>query len=495
MLRDVVNNEIGTKQGCLLALTITFLFCFPLMYADVYYVDDVVRSQTGYLGWSKLGRPLSDMVIQVFSFGGKGIDVSPLPLMLSALLMAHAIVVISKGLITTISRSSIVVASVAIATPLYLHNLAYRYDSLSMTLAVLCAVYAWKISLNGGVKNYFIASVMLLASLCLYQPCAIIMASLVIFSSCIRFINGVEILKYISRSVSVFASGFLAYYALIFLSAISATRSDLIFSSESWLELLMRTSGKYISLFWMAYPSLLNYLIALMLAASLLILVVNGFYRARVERKMLSVSTASVVCIASVPVALILSFITMSFLKEGLVMPRMAPSYGFFVMGLISIVYMSGVKYTKEIASASAAVILFSSIVLSFAFGSSLAAQKHEDQFVLSSIINTIQSHPSMVKNETTTFGEANESSVSAVNSRTFPLIGKINARLYDWTASLYLERYGVEKVKFSFNRASNSAIAKQICSQGASPVIANSNYSIYVINNINFVWLGKSCI
>lgn len=148
-----------------------------------------------------------------------------------------------------------------------------------------------------------------------------------------------------------------------------------------------------------------------------------------------------------------------------------------------------------NIASASAAVILFSSIVLSFAFGSSLAAQKYEDQFVLSSIINTIQSHPDMVKNETTTFGEANESPVLAVNSRTFPLIGRINARLYDWTASLYLERYGVENVKFSFNRASNSAMAKDICSQGASPVIANSNYSIYVINNINFVWLGKACI
>lgn len=489
-----MNNNISTKQGYLLALAITFLFCFPLMYADVYYVDDVVRSQTGYLGWSKLGRPISDMVIQFFSFGGKGIDVSPLPLILSALLMAYAIVVISKGLTSRITSGSIVVASVAIVTPLYLHNLAYRYDSLSMTLAVLCAVYAWKFSLNGNVKSHLCSLVSLLATLCLYQPCAIIMASLVIFSSCIKYINGDGILRYISRSVFTFASGFVAYYVLIFLSFISATRSDLVFSSESWRELIIRTSEKYIYLFGMAYPSPVNYLIGLLFVGALIILLANGFYRAKAERKVLSVSTAAATCIASLPIAFILSFITMSILREGLVMPRMAPSYGFFVMGLIAIVYMSGVKFTKEIASICAAVIVFSNLVLSFAFGSSLAAQKHEDQFLLSSIINSIQSNPDMVKNETTTFGESNESPVSVVNSRTFPLIGRINARLYDWTASLYLERYGVENVKFSFNRASNSAMAKNICSQGVSPVIANSNYSIYVINNINFVWLGKNC-
>lgn len=489
-----MNNKISTKQGYLLALAITFLFCFPLMYADVYYVDDVVRSQTGYLGWSKLGRPLSDMVIQVFSFGGKGIDVSPLPLMLSALLMAHAVVVLSKGMMSTISRGSIAVASVAIATPLYLHNLAYRYDSLSMTLAVLCAVYAWKISLNGSVKHYFISSVALLASLCLYQPCAIIMASLVIFSSCIKFINGEDILRFISRSVLAFASGFVAYYALIYLSVINASRSDLIFSSESWHDLLMRTSQKYITLFGMAYPSTVNYLIALMTVGVLSLLLANGFYRAKAERKALSVSTDAAICITSIPVAFILSFITMSILKEGLVMPRMAPSYGFFVMGLISIVYMSGVKHTKEIAIASAAVILFSSMVLSFAFGSSLAAQKQEDQFVLSSIINNIQSNPDMARNSTTTFGEANESPVSAVNARTFPLIGRINARLYDWTAALYLERYGVNKVSFSFNRKENTEISKSICSKKINPIIETPSYSIFMVSGFNFVWLGKVC-
>ncbi|EEW1606727.1 glucosyltransferase domain-containing protein [Escherichia coli] len=82
-------------------------FSLPIMLSSQYYIDDMGRAAKGYTRWGIDGRPVSDWLMQLLSFNHRLIDIFPLPLILSCLLMAltlymfHKKYIVSGGVISS----------------------------------------------------------------------------------------------------------------------------------------------------------------------------------------------------------------------------------------------------------------------------------------------------------------------------------------------------------------------------------------------------------
>jgi hypothetical protein len=145
------------------------LVLWPIVHADRFYIDDLGRSRSGYLGWGTDGRPLSNMVMEVLNFGTPLTDISPLPQLCCVLLFAYlAVAVARKFELGGVWKAPLIVAPM-IANPFFLENLSYKFDSFTMSLSVVLAVLA-VVSVGLRGRQIVYGGLLLLASLCLYQP-------------------------------------------------------------------------------------------------------------------------------------------------------------------------------------------------------------------------------------------------------------------------------------------------------------------------------------
>lgn len=151
------------------ALLLYGLAIYPILHADRFYIDDLGRARTGYLGWTTDGRPLANVLVETLNLGTPISDLTPLPQLLAALLLAYlAVTVARKFDIPGTWRAPLILAPLA-ANPFFLENLSYKFDVLPMTLATALScmtVTAIPMTRWGRV----LGSVALLATLCLYQP-------------------------------------------------------------------------------------------------------------------------------------------------------------------------------------------------------------------------------------------------------------------------------------------------------------------------------------
>ncbi|EKJ3309569.1 hypothetical protein PHM89_003973, partial [Escherichia coli] len=58
-----LKKDLTLKQFLLTLSLMAFLFAMPIILSGSYYVDDIIRANTGMLGWWSLGRPISDVAV------------------------------------------------------------------------------------------------------------------------------------------------------------------------------------------------------------------------------------------------------------------------------------------------------------------------------------------------------------------------------------------------------------------------------------------------
>lgn len=155
-------------------LTILHLFyVLPILLADYLYRDDLGRSYSGGTGWVKDGRPLTEQVM-LFLGGGQPLsDIAPLPLLLCTVVLAYGLVLYARTNLANVPRNWYLVFGLfsVMGTPFLLGNLSYRFDCLTMVLALtlMLLVYA----LPAGLplwQLYLCSTVGGCAALSLYQP-------------------------------------------------------------------------------------------------------------------------------------------------------------------------------------------------------------------------------------------------------------------------------------------------------------------------------------
>lgn len=158
------------KPAFLTTTGLILLFVFPLLVANHYYADDLAHSMSGETGWVSNGRPLSQLVFKLLMAGGWLNDISPIPQLIALAVLALSIVLLSERM-KGHSRLISILAFLPLAiSPYYLENWSYKYDSLTMSLAVLFAILPLTLRPSLSLlKRGGIATALLFISMCFYQ--------------------------------------------------------------------------------------------------------------------------------------------------------------------------------------------------------------------------------------------------------------------------------------------------------------------------------------
>ncbi|MGA9335710.1 MAG: glucosyltransferase domain-containing protein [Rudaea sp.] len=171
----VANERLCRSQGRVIfvALFAAYLLLIlgPILLADRYCNDDLIRVLHGNYGWNNNGRLLTNFVMRVLQLGSSRlIDIFPLPQLIAIAVLAWIGVLIAQRYRIHSPLAAVVFAFPLGAQPFFLENLSYRFDAPCMALALLLAALPLLSIAPAGRKKWWLGVLALLASLNLYQP-------------------------------------------------------------------------------------------------------------------------------------------------------------------------------------------------------------------------------------------------------------------------------------------------------------------------------------
>ena len=189
---------------------------YPLLRANVYYKDDMVRAVTGGQYWSNYSRWISMKLSFLVHAGLPLTDVSPLTQILAILFMGLAGVVIifvfcDKHKITIWHLLAVVPMTFS---PYFLECISYKYDAPYMALSVLASVFPFLYVEKSSFTFVTISFLGILTMCCTYQSSSGIYALVAAFFVFHKWIKGCalsHVLKKLGVSFAIFASALLFY--------------------------------------------------------------------------------------------------------------------------------------------------------------------------------------------------------------------------------------------------------------------------------------------
>jgi len=151
-------------------LALYFLILYPILRANRYYDDDLKRALIGHTGWDSNGRPLTTLLMKLLqSYDSALVDISPLTQIGAIVILAWVGVLIARRYAIRSPWMAALVAFPLGAQPFYLENLSYKFDALSMSLAMLLALLP-VIAIKDNRRGWWLGVLSIFASLSFYQP-------------------------------------------------------------------------------------------------------------------------------------------------------------------------------------------------------------------------------------------------------------------------------------------------------------------------------------
>lgn len=157
------------KPLFLAALILNGIVAYCILHADRLYVDDLGRVHSGYTGWTGDGRPLTTLVMQALNMGTPLTDLTPLPQILAVILLAWCAMLVARKFEIRDTATAMLAAFPLGASPFFLENLSYKFDVLTMVLALTLSLVAVSETPWRG-RRMWLGALCLLGTLCLYQP-------------------------------------------------------------------------------------------------------------------------------------------------------------------------------------------------------------------------------------------------------------------------------------------------------------------------------------
>ena len=157
------------KSAFLWGIALYAIALFALLRGDIYYIDDLQHSIIDNSNANTFSRYLTTITLSGVATFGKGtLDLSPLPQ-----IFGICLVIISSMILVYLIRGKFdfigVVASLPLGlSPHFLHNLSYKFDSLTMSMALFFAIMPFLFQSNRRV--FCVVSVVsIICSFMLYQ--------------------------------------------------------------------------------------------------------------------------------------------------------------------------------------------------------------------------------------------------------------------------------------------------------------------------------------
>lgn len=158
-----------TTYAVLLGLYTVLLY--PIVRANRYYSgDDLSRSLIGRRGWDANGRPLTTLLMRALQcYDHTMVDISPFTQWMAVALLSWIGVLVARHYRMASPWAAAMAAFPLGGQPFFLSNLSYKFDALSMSLAVLFASFPVLLS-SSGKRGWWMGILWIFISLNFYQP-------------------------------------------------------------------------------------------------------------------------------------------------------------------------------------------------------------------------------------------------------------------------------------------------------------------------------------
>jgi hypothetical protein len=497
-----IDRKISRRNALFIMLAIGLTYLLPFLIADIYYVDDFSRAQTGYTGWGRLGRPLSDLIMQSIGFSGNSlVDTSPLPQILAVTVLCIGIYLCTLRTFKEVSFIKLIIFSIILVNPFFLQNMVYKYDSLPMSIGVFCCCIAYWFRSKNRYMDVFISTSLLVVSLCLYQSSTNIMIGLIALIAITPLFYSSEpkqhSIDFIIKCLAYILS-YVLYMAFITPYYGSQTsRGEIIPLDTNGLTLIGETVTKTYELISVLFIGPISHFTLYIAIPISIIGFIYSLVKSLTHNKHTSWSIFSTSLIALSPIIALSGIIGPLFLIKNVdIVPRTLTGSSVTYILILLFSYFGIKELTKKISALSAfnVILIYPiafSISLSFVFMSSMKSQRAYERVVIASIYHDILSSKELQDaKEITTLGSVTFSPIFLNNVSHYPILYKIGAMLYDWTTYLQLSSLNIKNADFDFVKARSPEFRKTICMNPMEVIADNDTYTITISNGVGVVYL-----
>lgn len=400
----------------------------------------------------------------------------------SCIFLGASALALSKHLIKSDIPNANMVAALLIFNPFILQNIAYRYDSLGMSIAFFLAVVAYTYenkNLTIDVATKLIAGVL---SLTLYQPCANIFIGLlaidVIIIATKKDVKVKESIIFLFKKTILFVSFFLIY--MLFFSPKNNSRAELIHLDQGGLEHLAKTliALKEMVLSYLYHPVYIYFAIPILISCVFMLIA----YRNNIKQ------IASFILYGAVSFLIfIISLMGPTLLlQDAPVLPRTLVSFS-VILVIIAIPIMRFAPRFKY----AALIPVIASLAFSAQLSNAMKSQQEYEDFVFSMIAQDIATHKDIVS--IGTVGQLNKNERARLLIDNKPLIGHFVFPATEFLASYQLVNKGFTQTLHGYgDEQENKNKLSDIIKKGIKPVSSNEYYTLFISDNNAIVFLGK---
>jgi len=394
-INKVLQIIVENKTFIFLLIFISILYALPLILANTYYVDDLNRTVAGY-NWNHDGRYISSVIMHILSFQSDVVfSLYPFSMMIGSVLLSLSglIVIYSLGVR---NKTILFVGSLLLTTcPFLLEILAYRFDSIPISLSVLFITLPFLFFDNR--KHFFIASVLgIFLSLGLYQTTAMSYCIII----CLFLIKDVWNEQYkkglftILWSAIAFLVAFFIYKVVLDfldLELLQDRRGDFIFKDANLFQLLKDRYHGMIDLVKLLFKSSYKSVFLILLVLNTISLVIYFRTNAKtIVNKQLPLKLLFIVLIIFC-VAIFTAGVNM-FVYEPRWVPRAMIGWGFAIY-LLFFPLLLNKNYRNLILSFALIPFVFYSFLLSSQLGIYLKNQDDFSDYIINLVSPKLLEH------------------------------------------------------------------------------------------------------
>lgn len=371
-------------------LMIFLLFEYPILHSDAYYRDDYFRALTGINGFNWSGRPLAGIILSIISLHHWALfDFSPLPQILAAMFMAFTLSMFSFRFKMRRELQIIVVFSFIFCNYFFIQDISYRYDSLTITLAVCFSIVPFFFDAYGYIFVFAISFMSAFLTFNTYQPAVnvfIVLAFLFFFYDIKRSgpIRSRQLFM-----MRIFSSAFaaIAYKLetlLIVPGQYGKIHSALHFSAAVFVRNIV---GFFSYIYGISDASVQTELYILLFALMIIYFFIYGL------RVVLNKNTAKIYEFSYVVVFFVMiisAFGPMLFLQSPVIAPRIMIGFTVLFFSLCILFLQNSGKLLQKFFVGVLCFLLFSQFSISFAYGNALHLRFVSDRYLAHRILENI---------------------------------------------------------------------------------------------------------
>ncbi len=119
-----------------------FVGYLGLLIADVYYIDDLGRSQSGYHNYG-FSRHLANGLSTLIHLNRHSTDISPITQLIAIGFISFGSLMLAKVVRKRLSYFALLASAPLGLSPFFLENISYKFDSPGMALAIAAPIFAF----------------------------------------------------------------------------------------------------------------------------------------------------------------------------------------------------------------------------------------------------------------------------------------------------------------------------------------------------------------